>query len=93
MGLSATPEKAFEIDPVLIIHHQKECRKGPLKIIGHYHSHPNGQAEPSIHDHAQNYDKALIWVIVSVTKKGAQETNAFATHEPHDRLVPIPLNS
>ncbi len=79
-NLSATPEKAFEIDPALIIHHQKECRKGPLKIIGHYHSHPNGQAEPSIQDKQQNYDASLIWVIVSVTKVGAQSMNAFATH-------------
>ncbi|MCF6215010.1 MAG: M67 family metallopeptidase [Emcibacter sp.] len=80
-NLSATPEKSFEIDPALIIHHQRDCRAGSDKIIGHYHSHPDGQAVPSTHDHAQNYDEALIWVIVSVTKKGAQDMNAFATHD------------
>jgi len=80
-NLSHQPEKAFEIDPALIIHHQKNCRGGALKIIGHYHSHPNGAAEPSSHDQDQNYDEALIWVIISVTKDGAQDINAFATHD------------
>jgi len=92
-NLSATPEKAFEIDPALIIHHQKATRnqkaprnqkdgcRGPDKIMGHYHSHPNGQAQPSQHDQEQNYDTALIWVIVSISKKGAQDINAFASHD------------
>jgi len=80
-NLSATPEKTFEIDPALIIYHQKDCRTGPDKIIGHYHSHPDGQAAPSLHDKQQNYDADLIWVIVSVTEEGAQEMNAFATHD------------
>lgn len=108
-NLSVTPEKAFEIDPALIIHHQKAIRNqkaprnqkvsrnqkkyrtGPDKIIGHYHSHPDGQAAPSIRDQQQNYDTALIWVIVSTTKMGAQDINAFATYD--GQLVDINISA
>lgn len=78
-NLSDTPERSFEIDPSLIIALQKKYRGHDEKIIGHYHSHPDGQAAPSIHDQAQNYDESLIWLIVSVTESGAGDMKAYST--------------
>ncbi len=88
-NLSDTPEKAFEIDPSLIIDLQKKYRGRPDRILGHYHSHPDGQAAPSHHDQAQNYDRDLIWVIVAVTEKGAGDMKAYATKEEQLRHMVI----
>lgn len=115
-NLSAQPERKFEIDPALIIHHQKASRDqktnrdqinsqdqkydpdqkeggvGPDKVLGHYHSHPDGLAAPSIHDQAQNYDTSLIWVIVQITDGVAVDMKAFATEPETGRLKAILLN-
>jgi len=91
-NLSDSPEKNFEIDPALIIQHQKKGRAGNDDIIGHYHSHPDGKAQPSARDQAQNYDTSLIWLIVSVTAGGIQDMNAFASKDESGSLESIPLN-
>ncbi len=91
-NLSDSPEKNFEIDPALIIQHQKKGRAGDDGIIGHYHSHPDGKAQPSARDQAQNYDSDLIWLIVSVTEGGIQDMNVFASNDESGYLEPILLN-
>ncbi|NOZ64944.1 MAG: M67 family metallopeptidase [Alphaproteobacteria bacterium] len=91
-NLSDSPEKNFEIDPALIIHHQRKARAGSDSIIGHYHSHPDGAAQPSVRDQAQNYDSDLIWLIVRVTADSPQDMNAFASNVEGGSLAPIPLN-
>ncbi len=90
-NLSNRPECSFDIDPALIIHYQKTCRSGGDKIIGHYHSHPGGQAEPSRHDREQNYDADLIWLIIQVTDGMARDMRAFATEAETGQLTSIPL--
>lgn len=90
-NLSDHPAKNFEIDPALIIRHQKESRLGHDRIIGHYHSHPDGQAVPSAEDQDKNHDPDLIWLIVQVTGGEALTMNAFATDSETDQLTAIPL--
>lgn len=87
------PARNFEIDPALIIQHQKESRLGHDRILGHYHSHPDGQAYPSVHDQAQNYNTDWIWVIVQVTDGVALSMNAFATDANTGQLTAIPLQA
>lgn len=91
-NLSDQPTKNFDIDPALIIQHQKAGREGSEQIVGHYHSHPDGQAMPSARDQAQNYDRDLIWVIVQVTDGVAQDIKAFATAPQSGQLTAILLN-
>ncbi len=90
-NLSNRPERAFDIDPALIIRHQKQYRAGGDKIIGHYHSHPDGQATPSPRDREQNYDADLIWLIIQVADGIARDMAAFATEAESGRLIPILL--
>lgn len=87
-NLSDYPEKNFEIDPALIIEYQKKLRDRNERILGHYHSHPDGRAAPSIHDQAQNHDSSLIWMIIQVTDGGCRDMGVFATEE---QLTAIPL--
>lgn len=92
-NLSDHPAKNFEIDPALILQHQKESRLGNDRILGHYHSHPDEQAQPSALDQSRNYDADLIWVIVQVTGGVALGMNAFATDPETGQLNSIPLQA
>lgn len=91
-NLSDDPERNFEIDPALIIALQKEGRLGHGEILGHYHSHPDGPAQPSARDQAHNYDADLIWLIIQVTGGVAQGMAAFATDKKSGQLTAIVLN-
>ena len=72
---------SFEIDPQLRFDLMRELEGGPEKIVGHFHSHPNGPAQPSARDLEQVWEPALVWVITSVAKNQPAETAAFAFDE------------
>jgi desampylase len=64
-NVSPCPTDSFEIDPAALIAAHKRARRGGPPLIGCYHSHPNGSAEPSARD-AESADVNLpIWVIVA----------------------------
>ena len=44
------PQNTFEIDPKALFAALRAERAGGPRLIGHYHSHPNGGAEPSPRD-------------------------------------------
>jgi proteasome lid subunit RPN8/RPN11 len=58
--------KRFEIDPRLWVDLARALGKGPMKVVGLYHSHPDGPAQPSAHDLEAAWGEELIWLIVSV---------------------------
>ncbi len=58
----------FEVDPIAHLALQRELRGSAERVIGHYHSHPNGLARPSDTDLAEANDADLVWVIIGVTK-------------------------
>ena len=63
----------FDIDPRLWVDLSRALGKGPLKIVGLYHSHPDGPAQPSAHDLEAAWGEELVWVIVAVAGKGGAE--------------------
>ena len=65
------PTTGFEIDPQALIAAHKAARGGGPAVIGHYHSHPNGKAEPSARDAAAAWG-GQVWVIV-----GADDVRAW----------------
>jgi len=58
----------FELDPAVRFAAERTLRGGPDRIVGHWHSHPNGSADPSAEDIARAYEPELIWLIVAVTR-------------------------
>lgn len=63
-NVSPNPEDSFEIDPAALIAAHKAERGGGATIIGCYHSHPDGSAEPSARD-VEGMDAGLaVWAIV-----------------------------
>jgi proteasome lid subunit RPN8/RPN11 len=58
------PASAFEVDPRMLFAAMKAERSGGPKIIGHYHSHPNGCSEPSERD-AAAAEAGSLWMIIA----------------------------
>lgn len=63
-NLSDDPDR-FEIDPRDHIAAVKKARANGAAIIGCYHSHPHGSAQPSAHDLAGAGEDDFLWVIAA----------------------------
>lgn len=65
-NVAPDPERSFEIAPDRLIAAARAARDGGLAVIGHYHSHPAGVAQPSARDAAAAAgDGGRIWLIVA----------------------------
>ena len=72
LNLAAAPDR-FEIDPAAHFAAVKAARENGHAIIGCYHSHPQGRAEPSRHDVAGAQEENFLWLIA-----GPEGVKAFA---------------
>jgi proteasome lid subunit RPN8/RPN11 len=61
----AKRQDRFEIDPRDHIEVAKAARSRGASIIGCYHSHPNGRAEPSGQDRAEAQEEDFLWLIAA----------------------------
>jgi proteasome lid subunit RPN8/RPN11 len=59
--------RAFEIDPQALVDAHRAARAGGPQILGYYHSHPRGPAEPSATDRAQAAHDGKVWAIVGTS--------------------------
>lgn len=64
-NVSDTPERAFEIDPAALIAAERAMRQGGERLIGHYHSHPNGRSAPSPCDAASAAADGRLWLVIA----------------------------
>ena len=60
-----TPETHFEIDPQALIDALRAERGGGPAVVGYYHSHPKGAAQPSKTDQAMAAGDGKVWAIVA----------------------------
>lgn len=70
------PRRHFEIDPGTQIRLRRALRQAGTsgagtgeadeKLLGHWHSHPDGRAAPSATDAAMIYEPGLVWLISAV---------------------------
>jgi proteasome lid subunit RPN8/RPN11 len=67
-NVAARPADTFEIDPASLIAAHKAQRSGGPMLIGCYHSHPGGSAEPSSRDGEAALDKGKLWLIISADR-------------------------
>ena len=77
-NVSPCPHDSFEIDPAALFAAHKAVRAGGPAVIGCYHSHPNGKAEPSARDAAMA-EEGAVWVIIAggAFKAWAYESGRF----------------
>jgi len=64
-NVHALPATHFEIDPAVLIAAYRAERVGGPAVLGFYHSHPNGQGEPSASDFASAAHDGRVWAIVA----------------------------
>ena len=60
-----SPHDHFEVDPQVLISAHRAARSGGRQVLGYYHSHPNGRAQPSPTDQTQARGDGRIWAIVA----------------------------
>lgn len=65
VNVASDPSRHFEIDPQALIDAHRAERTGGPRVIGYYHSHPNGPAEPSATDRAQAAHDGRVWAIIA----------------------------
>lgn len=84
-NLSPDPLSGFEINPAAHFHLLRTLRGTGREIVGCYHSHPNGRAEPSPRDRANGCEGGFVWVIIAT---GVTET-LQAFEGPQFKPLPI----
>ena len=73
----ATQAERFEIDPGGHIRLLRAAREEGRKIVGCYHSHPNGRAELSERDRAGATTDEFFWLIAAVRPGEPLELAAY----------------
>ncbi len=64
-NVAPDPVTSFEIDPAQLIAALKAARSGGPQVVGCYHSHPSGAAEPSPRDAAEAVANGWLWLIAA----------------------------
>lgn len=85
------PLRTFEIDPAALIAAERSARSGGALLIGYYHSHPNGRAEPSPRDARDAARDDRLWLIVADNRITAWQAKAHgALHGVFDPVEILP---
>ena len=96
----AEPPRArrFEVDPRLRLRLERALRNGPDSVVGVYHSHPDGSAEPSETDVSMIFEPAMVWLITAVDGDGdggggrAGTTTAWRPADDGTAFLPLGLD-
>ncbi|MEO0062247.1 MAG: hypothetical protein RLZZ08_807 [Pseudomonadota bacterium] len=64
-NVAADPFRHFEIDPQALVQAHRAARMGGPQVMGYYHSHPTGAAEPSATDRALAAGDGAVWAIIA----------------------------
>lgn len=86
-NVAAAPARRFEIDPAHLLAAHRAARGGGPAILGYWHSHPSGLAEPSRTDAAMADPDGRVWAIVA--GGGVRCFRAAADGALHGRFTPI----
>ena len=91
-NVSAAPRSAFEIDPATLLQaHRRARMSGEHRILGYYHSHPSGDADPSPRDAAQAAPDGMLWLILAAGE--ARLWRSVRGGAVHDRFNPVPISA
>jgi proteasome lid subunit RPN8/RPN11 len=76
-NISDTPRRNFLVDPQAQFDLMRALRGTPHRLIGCYHSHPDGSETPSESDRAQAYESNFLYLIAAGEPRGGFNLNAF----------------
>jgi proteasome lid subunit RPN8/RPN11 len=89
-NVDPAPATRYRVDPRQHLEWQRMLRHAapPLDIVGVYHSHPRGDAAPSVSDITEAHYDDWVYVIVGLRARAAQ-VRAFRIRRGRVRAVPI----
>ncbi|MDE3110332.1 MAG: M67 family metallopeptidase [Acidobacteriota bacterium] len=79
-NVAENPATLYEIAPREIFERMREMRAEGIELLGVYHSHPNGQNQPSQRDIERAYYSEAAYFIVSPRENG-NPVRAFSIRE------------
>lgn len=88
-NVAADPARFFEIDPAVLLAAHRAARAGAPQVVGHYHSHPGGDATPSPRDAAAAAPDGALWLIAAAGTVAAWR--AVADGALHGRFDAVEL--
>ncbi len=88
-NVASDPTSRFELDPATLFAALRMERGGGLAVLGHYHFHPHGPAEPSATDAASADPDGRLWLIVAADAH--RLWRAVAAGDVHGRFEPVEL--
>lgn len=88
-NVASDTRNAFEIDPTALIAAEKASRNGDVPVIGYFHSHPHGDATPSITDAEMALPDGRFWLIAA--NREVKGWRALAAGPVHCRFEPVDL--
>jgi proteasome lid subunit RPN8/RPN11 len=59
------PDRAFALDLPQHLRAARAAREAGKTVLGHYHSHPSGNAAPSASDAVQAREEGIYWLILA----------------------------
>src|SRR5271168_3390024 len=77
-NVASDPAKSYEIAPREIFRMMREFRAAGLDFLGIYHSHPNGENQPSARDIELAYYSEEIYFILSPHPDVVKPVRAFS---------------
>lgn len=90
-NLATDRRRRFEVDPVLYLRLSHRPPPGAGRLIGLYHSHPEGMAVPSSEDARAAWQEGWVWLIVPVEAGRAGIPAAFRLVALGGPFVPAAL--
>jgi proteasome lid subunit RPN8/RPN11 len=81
----------YEIDPRETVRLMREFRAQQLEFLGIYHSHPNGQNEPSARDIELAFYSEAVYFIVSPLAGAPNPVRAFSIRDGRVMEVEIEI--
>lgn len=83
------PACRFELDPAVLLAAHRAARAGGAQILGHYHSHPGGDTQPSVCDAAMARADGALWLICA--PGGDHRLWRAGERGLHGRFAPVDL--
>ncbi len=90
LNIADDPGIAYQIDWRTLFSVVRGTRGGDRRIVGFYHSHPDGSARPSVRDLREAWADH-VYVIVSVSAGRAADITAWRLHASGERFESVYL--
>jgi proteasome lid subunit RPN8/RPN11 len=80
-NVASNPTMQYEIAPEELFQLMRDIRAAKLRLLGIYHSHPNGANEPSPTDIALAYYPDAVYFIISPQPDAEKPVRAFSIRD------------